>query len=155
MSSRLSFVLLGLSTLSGCTATTRLYPVHGPLSTQNPPPVYVGKFSDGLKSGDISITLNDGEVAKGRWQLVPRPNSSTAVPPAGTMSAEWDSVYGTGFYVAHVLGARLYAHALVTGNHGTVLNVEVYKPETKEDNTPGTIKGVAKDNRDNLYKVAF
>jgi len=71
------------------------------------------------------------------------------------MSAEWDAIYGPGFYVAHVLGARLYARAVLTGNQGTVLNVELYKPDTPENSNVSSIRGVAKDNRENVYKVAF
>ena len=160
MKSRLLFLLLIVSTLSGCTATARLYPVQGPLSAQTPLPVYLAKLNGALNSGSISAVLNDGEVGKGRWQVVHR-----VTPPKGAdaatdhsafnMSAEWDFVYGPGFYVSHVLGARQYARAVVTGNKGTVLNVEMYKPSNEENNTPSAIKGVAKDNNNNVFKLAF
>src|SRR5208283_1619550 len=42
-----------------------------------------------------------------------------------------------------------------TGNRGTVLNVELYKPNSVENTTTAAIKGVAKDNKGNIYKVAF
>ena len=74
---------------------------------------------------------------------------------ATNMSAEWDTVYGTGFYVAHVLGAKLYARAVVTGNRGTILNVEIYRPLDQAESKPGTPKGVTKDNKDNIYKLVF
>lgn len=154
------FALLCVSILSGCTATARLYPVQGPLSTQTPPPVYVGKMTDGLHSGAFSAVLNDGEVFKGRWELVRRPNNAkdaaaTGAPSAGSMSAEWDLVFGQGFYVAHVLGARLYGRAELTGSRGTILNVELYKSDNAKEDAPGSVKGVAKDNKNNIYKVAF
>jgi hypothetical protein len=44
---------------------------------------------------------------------------------------------------------------VVTGNRGTVLNVELYKPDKVENTTAAAIKGVAKDDKGNIYKVAF
>ncbi len=159
MKSFLALSLLCVSTLTGC-ATARLYPVQGPLSSQNPPPVYVAKFSGAFNSGDLSVVLGGGEVCKGHWATVPRPSTSNAATTASAasadnLSAEWDTVYGTGFYVAHVLGARLYARAVLTGNRGTILNVELYKPDSAENTAVGAIKGVAKDDKGNVYKVAF
>jgi len=158
--SHLVVVLSCLSVLSGCSATARLYPVQGPLSAQTPPPVYVAKMTGALNSGSFSATLNGSEVCTGHWAQVTRPKASTEVPVSGgasrdNMSAEWDAIYGPGFYVAHVLGARLYARAVLTGNQGTVLNVELYKPDTPENSNVSSIRGVAKDNRENVYKVAF
>ena len=83
-----------------------------------------------------------------------RGNCRGAASP-DNLSAEWDTVYGTGFYVANVLGTRLYARAVLTGNRGTTLNVELYKPDKVENTTIGAIKGVAKDDKGNIYKVAF
>jgi len=115
---------------------------------------------NGLHSGSFSAVLNDGEVFKGRWELVRRPNTekdaaATSAPSAGSLSAEWDLVFGQGFYVAHVLGARLYGRAELTGSRGTILNVELYKSDNAREDAPGSVKGVAKDNKNNIYKVAF
>jgi len=65
------------------------------------------------------------------------------------MSADWNLVYGQGYYVAHVLGNKLYARATLTGNLGTTLSVEF----SNENNTRGNTKGVAQDNRGNVFKV--
>jgi hypothetical protein len=163
MKSHLVVVLLCVSILWGCSATARLYPVQGPLSSQTPPPVYVAKMTGAFTSGDFSATLNGSEKCTGRWSQVSRPKASVDTAAAASslsaenMSAEWDTVYGQGFYVAHVLGARLYAKAVLTGNKGTILNVELYKPDVPDHNNipTATIRGVAKDNHDNVYKVAF
>jgi hypothetical protein len=159
MKSRLRFVLLGCIALSGCSGTARFYPVQGPLSTQTPLPVLLGKFH-GLASGSISVTTTDGEVCKGHWVMVPRAEvpkgASAASLDPNPMAPVWDSVYGSGFYVAHVLGSRIYAQATVSGNRGTVMNLEMYESESHgNDAIPGEIKGVAKDNKDNIYKLAF
>ena len=152
-------LLLCVSTLSGC-ATARLYPVQGPLSLHTPVPIYVAKFTGAFNSGNLSVVLADGEVCKGRWATVTRPNhpsdaTAASAVSANNLSAEWDTVYGAGFYVAHVLGARLYARAALTGSRGTLLNVELYKPDRVENTAVGAIKGVAKDDKGNIYKVAF
>jgi hypothetical protein len=160
MKSRLALLLLCLPVLSGCTATARLYPVQGPLAAQTPSPVYVAKMTDGLHAGNFSAVLSDGEVCKGRWEIVARPKTSGAPVSANdtakpNLASEWDIVYGPGYYVAHVLGSRLYGRAVVSGDRGTVLNVEIYKPDTSKDATVSSIKGVAKDNNSNIYKVTF
>lgn len=154
-------VLLGIlcvSLLSGCSATARLYPVAGPLSTHNPTPVYVGKITGFASSGGFSAVLENGEVCKGQWSIVARPNASSnanAAAPQENLAAEWDSVYGTGFYVAHVLGAKLYGRGTATGNSGTLLSFEIYRPEDAENVPHGSVKGVAKDNNGNVYKLSI
>ena len=155
-------VLLCASLLAGCSATGRLYPVQGPLSQQEPAPVFVARMSGGLHSGNFNVVLNNGEACKGRWMQLPRPNGPanaaiSSSPSSGSMASEWDLVYGQGFYVAHVLGARLYARAEITGDQGTHLHAELYKPDSVkvEEQTISSIKGVAKDDKGNIYKIAF
>jgi hypothetical protein len=153
-------VLLCASLLAGCSATARLYRVQGPLSQQNPAPVFVARMSDGFHSGNFNVVLDNGEACKGRWMQVPRPSGPanaviSASPRSECMASEWDLVYGQGFYVAHVLGARLYARAEITGNRGPVLHAELYKPDKIEQQDIASIKGVAKDDEGNLYKIAF
>jgi len=162
MKLKLSLSLLLVSTLSGCTASGHLYPVRGPLSTETPTPVYKLKIKDALKSGDISVALDNGETGKSRWKLVPQDKSPNPAPSTNSeatpaaLSQVWDTIYGPGFYVAKVLGNRLYAQSTITTNRGTILNVEFYEPDAHA-NSPevGAIKGVAKDNKDNLYKLTF
>ena len=66
------------------------------------------------------------------------------------MAADWDLVYGTGFYTAHVVGNKLYARATLTGNSGSIIYVEL----SNETNTHGNTKGVAQDNHGNVFKVS-
>lgn len=161
MKIRLGVMLLSLAVMLGCSHTARLYPVQGPLSAQTPVPVLLAKITGALTPADISVVMGDGEVCKGHWELVRRPkpgkgeNTATA-PETDGMPAIWDTIYGQGFYLSHVLGARLYAKAVVNGERGTVLNVEMYKPEGEHEGNPvAAIKGVAKDNKDNVYKLTF
>jgi hypothetical protein len=151
---KLCVLLLGISVMLGCSRTYRFYPVQGPLSAQTPSPVLVAKLTGAINSGSISVVLSDGEVCKGHWAEVPRAQVSkganTAIAPADSMSSVWDIVYGSGFYVSHVLGAR-NARGVISGDRGTVLNVEMFA--TPEGEHTFVIKGVAKDNKDNIYKV--
>ena len=122
-------------------------PVQGPLSRQSPVPAYTAKMS-GLMSGTISVTLDNGEVCSGPWFFVSKtpPNA----PEPVDMAADWDSVYGRGFYVAHVVGNKLYARATLIGNMGTTVHAEM----SNETNTRGNTRGVARDNNGNVFKVS-
>jgi hypothetical protein len=94
---------------------------------------------------------------QGRWATMPQPEKSTnaAATSPNDMAAEWDTVYGSGFYVSHILGARLHAKATLVGNKGTNLNLEMYKSDSNKEETAAAIKGVAKDDKGNIYKVTF
>jgi hypothetical protein len=177
--------VLFLTAISTGCASARMYPVQGPMASETPGAVYTAKLTGLLYSGDITIKSSAGEVCKGHWTLVkggtsadgvstPAANASatsasatnavltlaSAPPDSGPssvaegMPAAWDAVYGQGYYVAHVLGQRLYAHALVMGNQGTILNVEFYRVYQSQ-NEPGQIHGVAKDNKGDVFKLAF
>lgn len=140
-------ILLSFTLMVGCTATARLYPVQGPLSLQTPLPVFAGKLQGAINSGRVSFVMSDGEVCKGRWtRVVPM-----QAPKSSGMPSVWDAVYGPGFYVAHVLGDQYYAQSVITGDRGTVVNVEFYRAAR-----PGThIAGVARDSKGNIYKMVF
>jgi hypothetical protein len=86
----------------------------------------------------------------------PKGGDAASAPTTNGMSSVWDTVYGSGFYVSHVLGARFYAQAVASGDRGTVLNVEMYRPlREHEGYVVSSIRGVAKDNKDNIYKLVF
>lgn len=161
MKKKFYFLLLAISTMLGCTHNARLYPVQGPLSAQTPLPVLVAKITGAVTPGNISVVLSDGEVCKGRWAVVhpvkvPKGANTATAPATNGMQSVWDTVYGSGFYVSHVLGTRYYAQAVASGDRGTVLNVEMYRPGGEpEGKRVSAIKGVAKDNKDNIYKLVL
>jgi len=138
----LALALLTATLLTGCAATGHLYPVTGPLATQTPLPIFSLQFNRAV--GSISATLQNGEVCNGNWAPL-LPND----PSANRMSAQWDAVYGQGFFVAHILGSASLGRGLATGPQGTTLNVETFNP------TPEDFKGVAQDNKGNLYKLTL
>jgi hypothetical protein len=158
MKGKLCLLLLAISTMLGCAKlTARFYPVQGPLSAQTPQPVLIARISGKFTLGDMSVVLPDGELCKGRWTVVslvsaPKATAITTAP-TNSMAPVWDSVYGSGYYVSRVLGARYYAQTVVTGNRGTVLNAEMYIAVDGREVSAASYKGVAKDNRDNMYKL--
>lgn len=153
--------LFATSLISGCYMSLHpnmgLYPVRGPATAESPvreghikltahatlTPVYISAS----KSGKIAATLGDGEICKGQWKMVPTPADNPT-------ASDWDTVYGQGFYVAHVLGARQYVQAELTGSQGTSLHVEMYWPETGDRDRAAPGRGVATDNHGNVYKIA-
>jgi hypothetical protein len=139
--------------LSGCFRTGRLYPVQGPLATQTAPPIYAAKMTGAFNSGNITVTLANGEVCKGAWGLVSSKPTDTGAATNVNWSTVWDAVYGGGYYTANVLGAPLHVRSSLTGSKGTALDVEMYRR-----NVPGQlteIHGVAQDSRGNIYKIVI
>jgi len=135
--------------IGGCVIMVpgHLYPVQGPLAGASPPPIYSLTMNGVYDSGTLTATLPDGEKCKGEWSAI-----SPGDPSARQMSAVWDSVYGSGFFVAHVLGSRVFAAAVLKGDRGTILNVQIYDPK------PGDVSavvGVATDNSGNLFKLTM
>jgi hypothetical protein len=126
--------------LAGCTVTEFLYPVQGPLAAQSPPPVV--RLSSLMY--DFTLTLPDGETFKGK--AVPVQHSQN---PPNPMSAQWDLVFGPGYYVANVLGSDFYRTATLTGDRGSTMRIETAT-------VGGTTQiGVAVDGHGNVFKLAL
>jgi hypothetical protein len=63
------------------------------------------------------------------------------------LASVWDSVYGTGHYVAHVLGSTSHFRADLKGSRGTTLIMETnVDPESPPE-------GVAQDSNGDTFKV--
>ncbi|MGA2753308.1 MAG: hypothetical protein ABSE53_06030 [Terracidiphilus sp.] len=169
MKGQFAVTLLGACLIAGCHDYGRLYPVQGPLAAMAPPPVYTAKItlvpdwskpitvgnSAYNKAGKISVVLANGEQLNGTWKEV-YDKAGTDATAANPLAAAWDAVYGQGYYTAHVLGTPLLVHTELTGPLGTVLTVEWYERQYGTgDNARLIDQGVAKDNRGNVYKLAF
>lgn len=126
----------------GCSVPLHLYPVKGPLTDQKSVSVITAKAT-GLTSGTISFSLPTGETFKGPW----RPILPGQVD--NNLSTTWDSIYGTGFYVANVLGSRQHATAVISGTRGMVYHLELFKNSAKSS----PLLGIATDTNGNTYKV--
>jgi hypothetical protein len=148
-------VLLGcvVLLLSGCYRIGRLYPVQGPLAAQTAPPIYAAKMTGAFNSGNITVTLANGEVCKGAWGLVSRVPTDNATPSGVNWPKAWDAVYGGGYYTANVLGARLHVRSTLTGSKGTTLDVEMFRRDVPGQLTE--IHGVAQDSGGNIYKIVI
>jgi hypothetical protein len=164
MKSRFAVVtLLCACFLSGCMRVAHLYPVQGPLAAETPPPIYTGRLTGVINSGSISAKLANDQQFSGQWQAqsvgeLAKESRAGVVPPFN-LSAEWDAVYGPGFYTAHVLGAHLFARTTLTGKQGGALQLEMISEPVETANPKEVaapdVKGVAKDEKGNVYKVAF
>jgi hypothetical protein len=131
------------------------------LSAQTPTPVLLAKVTGAFNSANMSVVLGDGEVSKGRWSTEPRAQVPKGATTANTLSADGMPSrvgYRLWFGILCVPYPRHQALRSVCAYgrpRKTVLNVEMYRPATKESNIRDSIKGVAKDNKDNLYKLTF
>ena len=93
-----------VTALGGCAVNVpgHLYPVQGPLSKDSVPPIYaVTIHGSSLPSGSLEVHMAQGTICSGAWKAV-----SQQDPSARQMSADWDAVYGSGYFVANVLGKR-------------------------------------------------
>jgi hypothetical protein len=138
------------ATLGGCAVMVpgHLYPVQGPLSKESTPPIYTATLNGGvLPSGTITVHLAPGITCPGDWKAV-----SADDPTGREMSNEWDEVYGSGYFVANVLGKRTFARAVLTCSNAEKLNLEflVVTP-----GIPSSTMGVVSDGTGNLFKLSF
>ncbi len=149
--------------LSGCMRIGHFYPVQGTLAAQTPPPIYTGRITCVINSGGISAKLADGQQFSGKWQAqsvraLAQETRPGVVPPFN-LSAEWDAIYGPAFYTSHLLGAHLFARTTLTGEQGGTLEVEMISEPVETGNPKAgaapNVRGVARDEKGNVYKVAF
>jgi hypothetical protein len=128
--------------MAGCAGTAFLYPVQGPLAAQSPPPV-VPLHAVGFS---LSLTLPNGETFKGKGSIVPHTQN-----PLNPLSAQWDLVYGPGYYLAHVLGTDAYRVATLTGDKGSTIRIEL----TSLTDRGGAVSevGVAVDDKGDVFKI--
>jgi hypothetical protein len=130
-----ALLLFAAALLSGC-ISGHLYPVQGPLAAQTPAPVYRIKMDGG---DSMTARLAKGEVCHGTWLDIAQND-----PDARDMAAEWDLVYGKGFFLANVLGNISIARAILTCPKDTTLKAEF-----------DSVKGVATDMNGNVFRLTF
>jgi hypothetical protein len=139
-----------LTALCGCalivSSNAHLYPVAGPLSTQTPLPVFVLKLGPGL---EIGVTLPSGEHLTGQRKYAVESIGLSGDPLA--LPAVWDEVFGSGYYVARVLGKQAW-RAELSGDKGAALSVQ-YISDVHADGI--VLNGVARDGIGNVFKIAY
>jgi len=130
-----------------CTTTATFYPIQGPLSEQKPIPVLVANV-DGImgNTGNINLTMPDGEICKGKWS-----SAAGMQVSVGTVNlfSQYGSALGTGYSVTNAAGVNR-GEAILIGERGTQIEVEFY---TGSGTASGY--GLAKDNHGNIYKLLF
>jgi hypothetical protein len=161
-----ALVYVSVFMIAGCQGHGHLYPIQGPLASSAPQSIYSFSYtfpgspkSERGQSGDLSMSLSNGEVFRGQWKMNYQKQTSRGA--AATMQASssmipaWDTVYGQGFYVAHILGNKPYfMHATLTGDKGTTLQIEWYEPDFSGTTIQGT-NGIAEDGNGNIYKLVL
>jgi hypothetical protein len=136
--------------LGGCAVMVpgHLYPVQGPLSKLSTPPTYqVSMNGSFLPSGSLTVHMAQGIDCSGDWKAV-----SQQDPTAKQMSAEWDAVYGSGYFVANVLGQRTFARSTPTCTDSGKLSLEFL---VVHPGVPSSTIGVASDGQGNVFKLTF
>jgi hypothetical protein len=139
-----------LATLGGCAMMVpgHLYAVQGPLAKESSPPIYSVSLNGGISpSGSLSVHMAQGITCSGAWNAV-----SQQDPSAQQMSAEWDEVYGSGYFVANVLGKRTFARSALTCTDSKNLSLEFL---VVHPGNPSSTIGVAKDGAGNVFKLTF
>lgn len=140
-----------LALLGGCELWVkvpgRVYPVQGPLSKEITPPIYTATLSGADSSGTITVHLAPGITCPGEWKPV-----SPDDPTARQMSVEWDEVYGSGYFVANVLGKRTFARATLMCTDAEKLNLEFHVGQAGR---PSSTFGVVSDGKGNIFKLSF
>jgi hypothetical protein len=159
----LALAISCICVFAGCPITfcQQLNPVQGPAAAQTPPPVYKTKhYPIGLFASGVKTTLANGEKFKGPWkQITASPANATITdalhetPPQPNLAYAWDTVYGKGFYVAHVLGKSV-VQAVLKGDHGSFLQVELAlsRDAAIYRGNYWFQEGVAVDSKGNIYR---
>jgi hypothetical protein len=125
-----------------------LYPVQGPLSKSSVPPIYTVSLNGSfLPSGSLIVHMAPGITCSGAWKAV-----SQQDPSANQMSAEWDEVYGSGYFVANVLGKRTFARSAPTCTDSGKLSIEFL---VVHPGVPTSTIGVVSDGLGNIFKLTF
>jgi hypothetical protein len=136
--------ILSLS-IAGCgLGIIQLYPVESAAPGQPPKPILRGTITYVTAFATVSFKGPDGEKFSGPCTF------GSAAGVNDDLKAVWDSVYGQGDYLAHVVGSPTHCTAKLNGTKGTIFRLEAYN-ETAQ--TP--LKGIAEDSNGNIYKVAF
>ena len=129
---------------AGCAVgVIHLYPVEASSVAQPQNSIVRGNIIYALASATISFQLPDGEKFSGPCTI------GSAAGVNDDLKGTWDSVYGHGDYLAHVVGSPNHCTATLTGSRGTVFHVESY------NETAQTLKGIAQDSRGDIYKLGL
>ena len=126
--------LIALALLCACTDQARVYPMDQAALQAGVPKIEFVR--QGLGHGPVTITMPDGEILKGEYQVTE--NASVGIGIAGTHMAT-AVAYGSGRPV--VISAK--------GNRGTIVNCE------GSADIDGHGSGICRDSHGTSYRVMF
>ena len=131
--------------MAGCAVGfIHLYPVESVAPGQTPKPILSGTITYLTGYATVSFSSPEGEKFSGHCAF------GSAAGVNDDLKTAWDSVYGQGDYLAHVVGSPTHCTAKLGGTKGTIFSLEAY------NETAGTpLRGVAQDSNGNIYKLAF
>jgi hypothetical protein len=137
-------ILFSLILFHSCSINIALYPAYGPLSeSSSRQSLYITVDNVMKNYGDCHVYLKSGEYCHGQW--------------FSSAGRYWNEVknlglinkYKEAFYF-NIVGDENRGYAKLLGNQGTTIEIEFL---TKAGTAHGF--GVAKDNKNNVFKVLF
>jgi hypothetical protein len=145
MTLRLLLVITFVYVTTACAVgAIHLYPVEASSAGQPQKPILSGTIIYAGPSATISFQLPDGEKLHGPCTF------GSAAGVNDDLKEPWDSVYGQGDYLAHVVGSPVHCTATLTGSKGTVFHVESYI-----ETAGAPLKGIAQDSKGDIYKLGL
>jgi hypothetical protein len=120
--------------LAGCADQARIYPLDDATLRSGTPKIEFMRY--GLGSGPVTVTMPDGEILKGEYQVTENASMGFAFSGGRTATAFG---YGSGRPVA----------ISAVGDRGTIMNCEA----TADINGHGS--GICQTNRGQRYRVMF
>ncbi len=134
------FFITGCSTIE---IPARAYPVEGPLVSLGIAKPIEAIFSwDGSGHGKISFTLNDGEICTGEYNTIAWSSSTSFFG-----EIEYRKYWGRSVS----LSGMQYGQAITYGDKGTIIQAEYFVSSFSLKHG----YGLAKDNKENVYKIMF
>lgn len=138
----IGLILASVLIISGCKMKATMYPVSGPLvDSGQAKPIPVEYSWDGSGHGKITFYMPDGEVCQGEYTTIAGVNLTTIFT-----YDQFSSYYGSGFSTS----SKQHGQAIAYGNSGTVLQAEYFV-----DAMTFHGYGLAKDNKNNMYKLMW
>jgi hypothetical protein len=113
------------------------------MAMKNPMPIF--NLTD---EGPGKLIVTTDQVYKGS-RIKPNPQD----PADGVLQAEWDRVYGPGFFVANVLGNLNVWHYRLAGVQGGSMDLEMFVGG--DATTIYFHRGVARDDKGDVFKLVF
>lgn len=144
MIARSLILALSVFLLVACSTTGMLYPMSGDIfEAGEKAPIEVKLTGVERNAGKMTLTAPDGEYFEGRWSVVAQAGNVTSW---GKLMVQYDQ--SPGELASNPTSFRSTAY--LVGDSGTTMDVEyVFNSLTSRG------RGIAKDSRNNVYRLVF